>query len=734
MTIKAKLLGAFGVVLVLMAMLASVASFRFARFNEALHHIVDVTSETVRIPLTMEVEIETMAAAQADMIMARTAQAVEHAHESIVEHQARLQELRAELESIATDADAADLFDFDAAYAPFADLEKQISRLAMEHGEQTARALSSGESAQAFDALRGQVQSQRSLPEMRGNSLFQRFEDAVVEMRLAETAFLTQLEAPAMEANLAVFEDARDRARVALRGLRAANVDFDPLDLALRNYTTHAEQVAELIGKGTNAKAMELATGPAAASLKKSMDVLGKIVTRNLAVMADEKEATAILYTRSRAIVIGTAAAAMALGLAAAFWMSFSLSAGLRRAARIAEDVASGNPHVDCTPQSQDELGDLLVAMGAMNKELTQMAKAADQIANGNLTVDVHPRSSADRLGQSLQRMVSKLRDVLTEVVENAEDVAASAKQVSGTSEKLSEGSTQQAAAAEQASAAMEEMTSNIRHSTDNAEQTEKIAAQASSEARESGEAVTKAVSAMQTIAEKITIVQEIARQTDLLALNAAVEAARAGSHGKGFAVVASEVRKLAERSQTAASEIGQLSAETLHVSKVAGQKLTELLPSIQKTSDLVREISAATREQSIGADQINTAIQDLDAVIQQNASAASEAAGVSRTLADRSTSLRSSVSHYELGATAAKPKGAQSSNSPKPVKSAKLSKPAKPKAVAETSETARKPKPVEADKSRRPTHGETESGGYALDLWSDDIPDSEFEPMPKAS
>jgi hypothetical protein len=150
----------------------------------------------------------------------------------------------------------------------------------------------------------------------------------------------------------------------------------------------------------------------------------------------------------------------------------------------------------------------------------------------------------------------------------------------------------------------MEQMASNIKQNADNAAQTEKIARQSALDAQRSGEAVSRAVVAMQTIAEKISIVQEIARQTDLLALNAAVEAARAGEHGKGFAVVASEVRKLAVRSQTAAAEIGTVSSQTVKAAQEAGEMLGRLVPDIKKTAELVTEISAACREQDVGADQ----------------------------------------------------------------------------------------------------------------------------------
>jgi methyl-accepting chemotaxis protein len=200
----------------------------------------------------------------------------------------------------------------------------------------------------------------------------------------------------------------------------------------------------------------------------------------------------------------------------------------------------------------------------------------------------------------------------------------------------------------------MEEMASTIKQSADNASQTEKIARQSAANAIASGEAVNNAVAAMQTIAEKIMVVQEIARQTDLLALNAAVEAARAGEHGRGFAVVASEVRKLAERSQAAAAEISTLSGTTVKAAQSAGEMLGKLVPDIQRTAELVEEISAGSREQNAGAAQINTAIQQLDKVTQQNTSAAEEMSATSEELASQAEQLQAAISYFRIDATSA--------------------------------------------------------------------------------
>jgi methyl-accepting chemotaxis protein len=192
-------------------------------------------------------------------------------------------------------------------------------------------------------------------------------------------------------------------------------------------------------------------------------------------------------------------------------------------------------------------------------------------------------------------------------------------------------------------------MNATIRQNADNAQQTEKIALKSAIDATESGKAVTDAVTAMKLIAEKISIIEEIARQTNLLALNAAIEAARAGEHGKGFAVVAAEVRKLAERSQAAAAEISKLSGSSMEVAERAGQMLGKLVPDIQKTSELVQEISAASREQTSGADQINSAIQQLNQVIQRNAGAAEEMASTAQELSSQSEMLLSTMTFFKV-------------------------------------------------------------------------------------
>ena len=243
--------------------------------------------------------------------------------------------------------------------------------------------------------------------------------------------------------------------------------------------------------------------------------------------------------------------------------------------------------------------------------------------------------------------MVAKLKDVINNVKLSIENVASGAQAMSASSEEMSQGASEQAAAAEEASSSVEQMTANIRQNADNAMQTEKIAIQASGDAKAGGQSVNETVSAMKEIAGKIMIIEEISRQTNLLALNAAIEAARAGEHGKGFAVVAAEVRKLAERSQKAAGEINELSTNSVEVAEKAGTVLGALVPNIQKTAELVQEIAASSREQDAGADQISKSIQQLDAVIQQNASASEEMASTSEELSGQSEQLAEMIAFF---------------------------------------------------------------------------------------
>ena len=287
----------------------------------------------------------------------------------------------------------------------------------------------------------------------------------------------------------------------------------------------------------------------------------------------------------------------------------------------------------------------LNVLVEAMEK-VTQVSK---EIAGGNLMVTVTPRSDRDELMKTLAEMVKNLGDVVGDVRAATNNVANGSQEMTSSSETVSQGATEQSSSIEEVSSSVEQMSANIKQNADNATQTEKIANKAASDAIEGGNAVSQTVAAMKQIANKISIIGEISRQTNLLALNAAIEAARAGEHGKGFAVVASEVRKLAERSQKAAAEITELSGTSVAVAEKAGGLLARILPDVQKTAELVQEITAASREQDTGTTQISKAIQQLNQVIQQNASASEQMAATSEELASQAGRLQSTIGFFKL-------------------------------------------------------------------------------------
>jgi methyl-accepting chemotaxis protein len=343
-------------------------------------------------------------------------------------------------------------------------------------------------------------------------------------------------------------------------------------------------------------------------------------------------------------------ALAVALAIPISMYIVRSITRPLQSAVALVEKVSEGDLDHNVTSDSTDEIGTMLSAMNAMVDNLRALAKSATSISEGDLTVQPRALSERDTLGKALVEMVASLRRTVSAVRESATNVTVGSNQMSATAQQLSQGAVEQSASAEESTASMEEVASSVQQNSDNAQQTNKIASKAAEDARSSGEAVTQTVGAMKEVAEKITIIQEIARKTDLLALNAAVEAARAGEHGKGFAVVASEVRKLAERSQTAAADINRLTTSGVQIAEGAGKLLTMLVPDIQRTAELVREIAAASAEQSTGVSQVNTAMQQLDQVIQQNSAASQQMASTSEELSSQAEALEASIRFFKVG------------------------------------------------------------------------------------
>ena len=282
--------------------------------------------------------------------------------------------------------------------------------------------------------------------------------------------------------------------------------------------------------------------------------------------------------------------------------------------------------------------------------EITEAMSITQRVAGGDLSVEV-PLAPGDTLSMmaGIKVMVGKLGEIIGQTREAARNMAAASEQLSATAQSLSQGASEQAASVEETSASMEEMSASIAQNNENAKVTGDIATRTATDTVAGGKAVGETVAAMKQIAQKISIIDDIAYQTNLLALNAAIEAGRAGEHGKGFAVVAAEVRKLAERSQVAAEEISRLATGSVDLAQRAGTLLEAIVPSIQKTADLVQEISAASAEQNSGVGQINGAINQISQSVQQNAAASEELASTSEEVNAQALELQSMMEFFTL-------------------------------------------------------------------------------------
>ena len=276
----------------------------------------------------------------------------------------------------------------------------------------------------------------------------------------------------------------------------------------------------------------------------------------------------------------------------------------------------------------------------------------AKTIAEGDLTksIDLDQKDEIGILASSLNDMSRTLKEIITKIISSSRDVSQGGDELKNLAINISSGASEQASSAEEVASSIEEMAANIKQNSENAYETSKIASKVAKDAKTSGETVNEAVESIKKISEKIKIIDGIARQTNMLALNAAIEAARAGEYGKGFAVVASEVRKLAENSQAAAMEIIDLSSLTVTKADEAGNILRELIPEIIKTSDLINEISSASGEQEKGIEQINVAINQLNEIVQINASSSEEMAATSEELNAKSEFMLQTVSHFRVG------------------------------------------------------------------------------------
>ncbi|WP_263262750.1 methyl-accepting chemotaxis protein [Pseudomonas sp. RIT-PI-S] len=395
-------------------------------------------------------------------------------------------------------------------------------------------------------------------------------------------------------------------------------------------YMKVSEKVLQLSRSGDKAQAKAVLAVDSRPVFERTSGTLSKLVELNDNGAAQAGSVSQGVFENAREAIIAVLVAAIVLGLFLAWFVSRVISRPLNVAVEMATRLAQGDLTARVQIRSTDETGKLL---------------------------------------QAMQNVAGQLGRIIGEVRHAADSLASASEELSATAQSMSQATSEQAASVEETSASIEQMTASINQNTDNAKVTDGMASKAAREAAEGGKSVEATVSAMKKIAQRIGIIDDIAYQTNLLALNAAIEAARAGEHGKGFAVVAAEVRKLAERSQVAAQEIGELSGSSVELAERAGGLLAEMVPSINKTSDLVQEISAASEEQSAGVAQINLAMVQLNQVTQQNASSSEELAATAEEMSTQAEQLQAVMSFFTVGndAGSAPPASRPRPNPPQP-------------------------------------------------------------------
>ncbi len=634
LTIKAQLFCGFFLLIILLLIASILAIGKLGGMNERIGGLVDSSAEKVKLAARINQDVLAISREEKNIILAETQEEMDRFANFAEQNQKNLQQRMEQLEKLADSEGRAQLEKFQQAWQQYLDINRQVRDLARENSNVRAREISTGQARQAYDEAAAAMARIVASGDLRleeaksADALRQEAQKIKVAARINRN--LVELQRG--EKNMILARNQQEMEEYA-RGIEAVQADLDArlteleglssaaekqqiaqFKTSYQNYLGLSRQVQELTRQNTNTRAFELSTGRGRQANDAATEIIAQIVAKNESDMVADKAASDANYASARNLLVGFTSIGLLLGAI----VSVLIVRGLMR------------------------------QLGA---EPAVVAEIADKISAGDL--DIHFEQSRKKetgVHAAMKMMTEKLREVVTDVRSASDNVAAGSQQLSATSEEMSQGATEQAAAAEEASSSMEQMAANIRQNADNSAQTDKIASQSAHNAQEGGKAVEETVDAMKQIADKISIIEEIARQTNLLALNAAIEAARAGDAGKGFAVVAAEVRKLAERSQVAAGEIGELSESSVQIAEKAGKMLKDLVPDIQKTAELVQEISAASKEQDVGAEQINQAIQQLDQVIQQNASASEEMASTSEELSSQAEQLQQAIGYFRLG------------------------------------------------------------------------------------
>jgi methyl-accepting chemotaxis protein len=655
-TIRKKLIMAFSVLIVLMIVIFAIAFLRFREMNLRMTEITNVTSHKVLLIGQIKHDITAISRDQKNMIatvddekMISIGRTIDKEIKSINDNMAKLESI-SDGETLALVKSLKDILE------DYFAVQQNVQRIATQNTEIKAEMIADNESREAFQramATLNLIGSETNSSNTVKNLL--ELKQAVSEINSIERDMIIAKTDDDLNKHVQQVVDAEriveEKTALLERNLNGeAKVLFDKFQNQYTSYYTFHLQVRELAKTNSGGKAEEISVTQGEAIDDQADEVIAKIYDIINAQLAKDQADTESLYDNVVTTMIVVILIAIALGILVATWLLKDVMTSLGFATGAIKKIAAGDFSADVRTDKADEIGVMLKELQFMIEKLRSSVEIAKRVSKGDLTMDFSSmKNKGGDLDHALEEMVSNLREIATVIYNGAENVSAASQQVASASQQMSQGAQEQASASEEVSSSMEQMVANIQQNTDNSRETEKIANKAAKDIQVSSNAVSETVEAITTIAERIAIIEEIASKTDLLALNAAVEAARAGEHGKGFAVVAAEVRKLAERSQKAASEITEISSKTVRSAEESKQLLVNTLPDINKTAELVQEIAAASVEQNTGADQVNGAIQQLSQVTQGNASAAEQMSSNAEELNSQAEELKAAVSYFKL-------------------------------------------------------------------------------------
>lgn len=682
-TIKAKLLIGFLVILALMGFSSILGIMRLSGMNNRLNQISRVSSEKVKIGARVNQDALAVSRAEKNIILSKDQTEMDEYASFIAESRDRMQERREELRELADKEGKAQLDEFAETWDRYLEVNDEVRELSRENSNNRAKEISAGKARTAFDkaaaAIHAIVEKNENeasnAQEMAGLRL------AAEKMKLGARIKSNLLEIQRGEKNmiLAATEEEMQEYAQAIQAYRedlnarvaqlenlvtgSARAELDDFSARYQNYLSLHEQVKELTLQNTNNRAFDLATGKGRELNDKALDQMAGIVEMNEADMARDVKASDENYAAARRFLLILLAVSIALGVGVAIWVILGISRGLSNALSVVKTISQGDLDADVRVTTRDEIGDLLGDMKGMVSSLQEKGAALEQIAQKDLSIAVNKISDRDTLGESLYTMKSDLNVIMKQISESVSQVSEASDQVSQASQSLSQGATEQASSLEEISSSATEVNSQSKQNAENANEANALAKKASEDADTGSKQMNNLISAMNAISSSsdeikkvVKVIDDIAFQINLLALNANVEAARAGKYGKGFAVVAEEVRNLATRSTDAVNEttamvddvVGNIESGN-KAAQETGQQLSQIVEGVSQVAEYLSEIASASGEQAEAIDQVTGGLDQVDQVTQSNTASAEETASAAEELSSMSQELYAMIDEFKL-------------------------------------------------------------------------------------